>query len=122
MQNGCNNGARSGRRSGAWKLGVAALAVGAAMLAQTAAAEDAGPPARAVRLSNVDGTVHVSQGGQMLADTAIANVPLFEGTQIVTGDDGRAEIQFEDGSMARISPNSSLTLKVLRGRVHRLKP
>jgi len=79
-------------------------------------ADEAGPAARAVRLSNVEGTVHVSQGGQVLAETAVANAPLFEGTQVVTGDDGRAEIQFEEGSVARISPNSSLTLKVLRGQ------
>jgi hypothetical protein len=98
------------------KLGLAGLAVGAVLLAQGLWADDAGPAARAVRLSNVDGTVHVSQGGQVLAETAVANAPLFEGTQVVTGDDGRAEIQFEDGTVARISPNSSLTLKVLKGQ------
>jgi hypothetical protein len=98
------------------KLGLAGLAVCALLLSQGLWADDAGPAARAVRLSNVDGTVHISQGGQMLAETAVGNTPLFEGTQVVTGDDGRAEIQFEDGSLARISPNSSLTLKVLRGQ------
>jgi hypothetical protein len=97
-------------------LELAALAVGAVLLAQGLMADEAGPAARAVRLSNVEGTVHVSQGGQVLAETAVANAPLFEGTQVVTGDDGRAEIQFEEGSVARISPNSSLTLKVLRGQ------
>ena len=35
---------------------------------------------------------------------------------LATGDDGRAEIQFEDGSVARISPDSSLTLSALRGQ------
>jgi hypothetical protein len=43
-------------------------------------------------------------------------MPLVEGVQVATADDGRAEIQFEDGSVARISPNSSLTLTVLRGQ------
>ena len=103
-------------RAGGLKLELAALAVGAVLLAQGLMADEAGPAARAVRLSNVEGTVHVSQGGQVLAETAVANAPLFEGTQVVTGDDGRAEIQFEEGSVARISPNSSLTLKVLRGQ------
>jgi len=37
-----------------------------------------GPSARAVRLSSVDGAVHISQGGQVLAETAVANAPLFE--------------------------------------------
>jgi hypothetical protein len=120
MESNVNQRVTSGRRARGWKLCVAGLAVGAVMLAQGLRAEepdaDAGPAARAVRLSNVDGTVHVSQGGQVLAEAAVANAPLFEGTQVVTGDDGRAEIQFEDGSIARISPNSSLTLKVLKGQ------
>ncbi len=68
------------------------------------------PAARAVRLSSVDGQVQLAQGNQVLAAQALANTPLFEGTQISTSDDGRAEVQFEDGSVARISPNSSLTL------------
>ncbi len=73
-----------------------------------------GGAARAVRLSSVDGQVQVMQGADVLADHALANTPLFEGTQIVTGDDGQAEIQFEDGSVARIPPDSSLTLSVLK--------
>jgi hypothetical protein len=71
-------------------------------------------PGRAVRLSSVDGPVQVVQGGQVLADQAVANTPLFEGTELNTGDNGRAEVQFEDGSVARIPPQSSLALSVLR--------
>jgi hypothetical protein len=78
-------------------------------------ADDAGPAARAVRLSSVDGQVQLAQGKQVLAAAGVANTPLFEGTTVTTADDGRAEIQFEDGSVARLSPNSALTLKVLRG-------
>jgi hypothetical protein len=92
-----------------------ALALGAQVLAPALRADDAGPAARAVRLSSVDGQVQLSKGNQVLADGAVANTPLFEGTRVTTGDDGRAEIQFEDGSVARLSPNSSLTLTVLRG-------
>jgi len=100
----------------AWLLALAALALGAQTLAPLVRADDAGAaPARAVRLSNVDGQVQLSTGNQVLADGAVANTPLFEGTRVVTGDDGRAEIQFEDGSVARLSPNSALTLTVLRG-------
>jgi len=61
-----------------------------------------GQPGRAARLSTVDGQVQVAQGGQVLADHAIANTPLFEGTELTTGNDGRAEVQFDDGSVARI--------------------
>jgi hypothetical protein len=73
-----------------------------------------GQPGRAARLSTVDGQVQVAQGGQVLADHAIANTPLFEGTELTTGNDGRAEVQFDDGSVARIPPDSSLTISVLR--------
>ena len=100
-------------------LGLAALVSATLLLAPGLRADDDDPgapaAARAVRLSSVDGDVHLSQGGQVLADQALANTPLFEGTRIDTGNDGRAEIQFEDGSVARISPQSSITLSALRG-------
>jgi len=91
------------------------LALGLAASAQDApVAAPAAPAARAVRLSNVDGQVQLAQGSQVLASQALANTPLFEGNQITTADDGRAEVQFEDGSVARLSPNSSMTLSMLR--------
>jgi FecR protein len=110
-----NRGGMRGRSLGGWMLGAAVLMLGALAFVPALRADDAGQPTRAVRLSSVDGQVRLSQGGQVLADGAVANTPMFEGTQVVTGDDGRAEIQFEDGSVARLSPNSSLTISVLRG-------
>ena len=105
---------QGGGRSWRWTAAAAlALAVGMAQFLQ---AQEGGQPARAVRLSYVDGTVSLSQGGQVIASQAAANTPLLEGMQLATADDGRAEIQFEDGSVARIAPNSTLTLKVLRGQ------
>ena len=95
-------------------LGLTLLFTGALVLASGAIAQQAAPQARAVRLSSVDGQVQLAQGNQVLAAQALANAPLFEGTQVTTSDDGRAEIQFEDGSVARISPNSSLALSALR--------
>jgi hypothetical protein len=92
-----------------------ALIAGLAWTAQGLRAEDAGPDAAAARLSFVEGQVQVSQSGQVLADQAPVNAPLFDGAQIATGGDGKAEIQFEDGSVARISPNSTLTLIALSG-------
>ena len=94
------------RLSGVGLLGLAAVSLVLVLIgaAPVLRAEDPAAPARAVRLSSVDGRVQISQGGQMIADPAVANTPLFEGTQVVTTDDGRAEIQFEEGSIARISP------------------
>lgn len=73
-----------------------------------------GESQRAVRLSNVDGQVKLEQAGETLSDHAVANTPLFEGTLITTGSDGRAEVQFEDGSVARVPPDSTLLLSVLQ--------
>jgi hypothetical protein len=103
--------------------GLAALALGVASLLAVASAQETqqgtqqntGQPARAVRLSFVDGQVKLAQGNQVLADQAVANTPLFEGMQLTTADSGKAEIQFEDGSVVRIAPDSMLTLQVLRG-------
>lgn len=78
-------------------------------------ADNVGQPARAIRLAYVDGHVQLARGGQVIAQQAVANTPLMQGMTLTTADDGRAEIQFEDGSVARLSPNSSLTLQVLSG-------
>jgi hypothetical protein len=72
------------------------------------------PNMRAARLSYVDGGVQLTQGNQIIADPAIANTPVFEGSVITTREDGRAELEFDDGSIARLSPNSSLQIAVLR--------
>jgi hypothetical protein len=99
-------------------LVVGAIAIGMALGLGSAtflyADEAGGQPGRAVRLSTVEGQVQLAQGGQMLADHAVANTPLFEGTELTTGNDGCAEVQFDDGSVARIPPDSSLTISVLR--------
>jgi hypothetical protein len=110
-----NRNGMAGQKLSLSLLGLAALALAVQGLAPALRADDSGLPERAVRLSSVDGQVQLSKGNQVLADGAVANTPLFEGTRVTTGDDGRAEIQFEDGSVARLSPNSSLTLSVLRG-------
>ncbi|HEX4006722.1 MAG TPA: FecR family protein [Acidobacteriaceae bacterium] len=69
---------------------------------------------RAVRLSDVEGKVQVFQGDQVAFDQAEPNMPAVEGMRFVTGDNGRLEIEFEDGSVARVTPNSSLRLTQLR--------
>lgn len=68
---------------------------------------------RAVRLSDVEGVVKVYQGDQVAFDQAEPNMPAVEGMRFVTGDDGRLEIELEDGSVARLAPNSSLRLTTL---------
>ncbi|MGD1107937.1 MAG: hypothetical protein ABR865_12915, partial [Terracidiphilus sp.] len=88
--------------------GLAAVVLGVVCLGLALPVQDqgqgTGQPARAVRLSYVDGQVTLAQGGQVLAQQAVANTPLLEGMQLTTADSGKAEIQFEDGSVARVSP------------------
>jgi FecR protein len=81
------------------------------------AANTASPPeqsnVRAVRLSDVEGQVQVFQGDQQAFNQAEPNMPAVEGMRFVTGDNGRLEIEFEDGSVARVTPNSSIRLTQL---------
>ena len=105
--------------SGSWRRASWAFAAACALgvpswVAAQPSQQDNGTGARAVRLSYVEGQVQLSMNGTILAQEAPLNTPLFEGTQITTSDDGRAEIQLEDGSVARVAPDSSMTLVVLR--------
>jgi hypothetical protein len=106
----------------AWKVPVARF-LGLALLFTAAGAlraqdseppQQANPNMRAARLSYVDGGVSLTQGNQIIADPALINTPVFEGMVISTRDDGRAELQFDDGTVARVSPNSSLKIGALR--------
>lgn len=68
---------------------------------------------RAVRISAVEGEVKVVEGEETAFQQAQINMPVVEGMKLVTAQDGRAEVQFEDGSVARVAPNSAITLKSL---------
>ena len=68
---------------------------------------------RAVRLSNVVGSVQILAGTETQFSQAYPNMPLLQGSTLKTGEDGRAEIQLEDGSMIRLTPNSSAAMTVL---------
>ncbi len=113
---------KSLKNSGRWLARCSGLALVVLLMltAGAAAQEDLsgqpGQDARAVRLSYVSGQVQVAQGQQAITSKAVANMPLFQGYRITTGQDGQAEVQFEDGSVARIAPDSGLTLATLRGQ------
>jgi len=68
---------------------------------------------RIVRLSFAEGKVTVLRSGSTEWSTATANTPLEEGTKLSTGDDGFAEIEFENGSTARIGQLSTLVFTQL---------
>src|SRR5215470_7053841 len=62
---------------------------------------------RAVRLSYVEGGVQIARAdGQF--DKAMVNLPITQDTRLQIKSDGRAEVEFEDGSTLRVAPNSSV--------------
>jgi hypothetical protein len=74
-----------------------------ALLALPAAAES---QARIVRLSDVQGRVEIDKNAGLGFERAFANLPITQGTQLRTRENGRAEIEFEDGSTLRVTPNT----------------
>ncbi len=77
----------------------------AAFLVVSASAES---KARIVRLSEVEGTVQIDRAAGDGFDKAFINLPVVEGSKLKTGKDGRAEVEFEDGSALRLAPGSEV--------------
>lgn len=68
---------------------------------------------RIVRLSYLQGDVSMDLGQGAGSERAVLNMPIVEGTRLWTGNDGQAEVEFEDGSTVRITPNTTLGFTVL---------
>ncbi|HKE32782.1 MAG TPA: DUF6600 domain-containing protein [Candidatus Angelobacter sp.] len=68
---------------------------------------------RIVRLSYAEGQVQVAHRQGIGYENATMNIPIVEGDQIRTSDDGWAEIQIEDGSTIRVAPESQITFFAL---------
>ncbi|HKD82164.1 MAG TPA: FecR family protein [Candidatus Angelobacter sp.] len=67
--------------------------------------------ARIVRLSYVDGQVRIDHGQGY--ESATMNVPVTEHNWLQTRSDGWAEVQFEDGSLMRIAPDTVIAFTEL---------
>ena len=65
--------------------------------------------ARIVRLSQVDGGVEVDRNTGKGFEKAFLNLPITQGMKLKSGFDGRAEVEFEDGSAIRITPDSVIS-------------
>jgi len=89
------------------RLGMLALGsiLGGALLCGSAAGES---KARIVRLSEVQGSVQMDRDTGDGFEKAFLNMPVIEGSRLKTGDDGRVEVEFEDGSALRIVPKSEV--------------
>jgi hypothetical protein len=68
---------------------------------------------RVVRLSYVSGTVTIKRPTSPDWENAAVNTPLQEGFELATSDDGFAEVEFENGSTARLGERSKLLFNQL---------
>ena len=91
--------ARFGKMLAMWAV------LAAAFLVASASAES---KARIVRLSEVQGTVQIDRTTGDGFDKAFINLPVIEGSKLKTGQDGRAEVEFEDGSSLRLAHDSEI--------------
>lgn len=61
---------------------------------------------RIVRLSDMSGNVEIDRNSGKGFEKAILNMPITQGVRLRTGNDGRAEVEFENGSVVRLVGNS----------------
>jgi hypothetical protein len=64
--------------------------------------------ANVARISFVQGAVQLLAGQGSDFQQAVINMPVLDGSRVQTGGDGQVEIEFGDGSVARLTPNSSI--------------
>ncbi|HTY60648.1 MAG TPA: DUF6600 domain-containing protein [Acidobacteriota bacterium] len=69
---------------------------------------------RLARLSYIDGNVSCQHTGDVDWSAASVNLPLEPGDRIYTGNDGRAEIEFDDGSILRLAHGTDIEILSLR--------
>ncbi|SPF44601.1 conserved exported hypothetical protein [Candidatus Sulfotelmatobacter kueseliae] len=81
-----------------------------ALLALPAVADS---QARIVRLSDVQGTVQIDKNTGLGFENAFLNLPITQGTELKTLGNGRAEVEFEDGSTLRLAPHSNVQFSTL---------
>ena len=63
---------------------------------------------RIVRLSYVEGSVQIARDSAPGFDRALINLPVAQGARLHSAEGGRAEVEFEDGTAIRLTPNSTV--------------
>ncbi len=72
--------------------------------------------ARIVRLSQVDGEVQIDRNTGQGYEKAFLNLPVTQGAKLRTGQQARAEVEFENGSTLRIAPGTVVSFQELSRR------
>lgn len=68
---------------------------------------------RIVRLSSVEGQVEMDRAAGAGLERALLNAPIVEGSRLVTGHDGLAEVEFENQSALRLTEDSEIKFSQL---------
>jgi FecR protein len=89
---------------------ITTLALACALSALPAMADS---QVRIVRLSDVQGTVQINKNSGLGFERAFMNLPITQGTQLRTLENGRAEVEFEDGSTLRLVPDTTVVFSRL---------
>ncbi len=90
-----------------------ALAFTMAFVLAAAAGAFAESHVRIVRLSYLNGQVQTDRATGQGLERAILNTPITQGVRVVTGDNGLAEVEFENESALRIAENSEIQFRGL---------
>ncbi len=69
--------------------------------------------ARIVRLSEIQGTVQVDRGTGQGFEKAFLNMPVTQDMKLAAKADGRAEVEFEDGSTFRLASDTTVAFSTL---------
>jgi len=100
-------------RGQAVRLSVAVIVAGWVFLPAGVLAQQALSHARVVRLSYVSGTVAVKRSGSAEWTNALVNTPIQEGFELSTSATSFAEVEFENGSSARLGELSQMVFNQL---------
>jgi hypothetical protein len=79
------------------------------------------PPAAATDASQTGAGMPPAPPQDTIFKQALVNMPVMAGMQIQTGDDGRAELEFTDGSIVRVTPDSVIQVNTLGGGGEQLR-
>ena len=90
-----------------------ALAVITAFVLAATASAFAESHVRIVRLSYLNGQVQTDRATGQGLERAILNTPIVQGMRVETGNDGLAEVEFENASTLRIAENSEIEFRTL---------
>ncbi|MDB5041250.1 MAG: hypothetical protein JWN27_1976, partial [Candidatus Eremiobacteraeota bacterium] len=76
---------------------------------------DDGTSAGVARISLIAGSVAVQRGDTATPSAAVINAPVLAGDYLTTGDDSRAEVQMDGGTIVRLGANVQMRFTRLDG-------